>query len=193
MSSYHTASEQALADIALSMHEGAEGDKVDVLVGGLGLGYTAERVLASDRVRRLEVVEYLPQVIAWLEQGLVPLSAELCSDKRLALRQGDVYALLADAPETTWDIIVIDVDHSPDDRLDEDGDAASQHFYTAAGLAAAKAHLAPGGVLGVWSYAESSPFADALRETFTEVRVEEISFDNLLLDEVETDWLFFAY
>ena len=50
----------------------------------------------------------------------------------------------------------------------------------------------PGGVLAVWSYAESSPFADALEEVFDEVRIEPISHDNRLIDERQTDWLFFA-
>ena len=64
--------------------------------------------------------------------------------------------------------------------------------HTAAGLRAAQRHLAPDGVLGVWSYAESSPFAEALREVFREVRIEPVTFVNDLLDEETTDWLFFA-
>ena len=56
----------------------------------------------------------------------------------------------------------------------------------------AKNHLAPNGILGVWSYAESPPFADALRRVFREVRVEPVTFDNPVLGEDETNWLFFA-
>jgi hypothetical protein len=59
-------------------------------------------------------------------------------------------------------------------------------------LQAARRHPAPGGVLAVWSYAESSPFADALREVFKQVRVEPVTFRNDLVDEQVTDWLFFA-
>lgn len=185
MSSLYTDSERALSRTALDMHSGKE---LRVLVGGLGLGYTAREALLSDRVARVEVVELLPQVIDWLARGLVPLSPELCDEPRLVVTQGDVYERLAGPAGELLDLILIDVDHSPDDRL---GDQ-SVSFYTAQGLQAARRHLAPGGILAVWSYAESSPFADALREVFEQVRVAPITHENRLIDERHTDWLFFA-
>lgn len=185
MSSYNTASERALATVGLEMREG---EALDVLVGGLGLGYTAREALRSSRVARLEVVELLPQVIGWLDAGLIPLAAELKADARLAVARADVYALLSEPPARLHDLILIDVDHSPDERLT----AANGFFYTAEGLERAKKHLKPGGVLGVWSYAESSPFADALRAAFREVRVEPVAFKNRFVGETQTDWLFFA-
>src|SRR5690606_5079238 len=87
-----------------------------------------------------------------------------------------------------YELILIDVDHSPAHQLAE----GESTFYFADGLARAARHLAPGGVLGVWSYAEDSPFASALRDTFEEVRVEPIRVWNDLVDEHQTDWLFFA-
>jgi spermidine synthase len=185
MSSLYTDSERALAETALEMHSG---HALKVLVGGLGLGYTARAALSSDRVASVEVIELLPQVIDWLKRGLVPLSAELSAEPRLKLTEDDVYAKLAAAPSGLFDLILVDVDHSPDERLGED----SLPFYTAEGLRAARLHLAPGGVLAVWSYAESSPFADALGEVFDEVRVVPVAYENRLIDECRTDWLFFA-
>ncbi len=188
MSSLYTDSERALALTALQLHAG---DSLRVLVGGLGLGYTAWEALLSSRVVSVEVVELLPQVIGWLKQGLVPLADQLNGDSRLMVTQGDVYRRLAAPPEKKLDLILIDVDHSPDERLAEDveGDLS---FYSTEGLQAAKQHLAPGGVLAVWSYAESSPFADALREVFSQVQVEPVTYDNRLINEQRTDWLFFA-
>jgi hypothetical protein len=46
--------------------------------------------------------------------------------------------------------------------------------------------------LAVWSYAEHSPFATALRTVFGDVRVEPVTVVNDLVDETQTDWLFFA-
>lgn len=185
MSSYHTASERALAQVALEMHPG---DDLTVLVGGLGLGYTAHEALASKRVARLEVIEYLPEVIDWMHRGLVPLADELNADSRLTVVEGDVYERLSRPALQQQDLILIDVDHSPDERLGE----TSQPFYTESGLAEARNHLAPGGILGVWSYAESSPFADAMQSVFGEVRIEPVRFENNLIGEQQTDWLFFA-
>jgi len=185
MSSYHTASERQLAARALEMHGG---QSLRVLVGGLGLGYTAREVLTSDRVASVEVVEFLPQVIDWLERGLFPLAEELKADTRFSVTAGDVYERLAQPPTEPFDLILIDVDHSPEENLAE----ANIDFYSEQGLRRAKAHLAPQGVLGVWSYAESSPFADALHEVFQSVTVKEVTFTNEMVDQVVTDWLFFG-
>lgn len=185
MSSYLTASEKALSEIALQMHSGS---RLRVLVGGLGLGYTAWTALESDRVSQCDVSEFLPQVIDWLEQGLIPLSDQLNADNRLRVTQSDVYQRLASPPEQKYDLILIDVDHSPDDNLGE----ANGQFYTADGLQQAKRHLAEDGLLGVWSYAESSPFVDALHEVFREVRIEPVTVFNNLINVQQTDWLFFA-
>ncbi len=187
MTSYYTASERALARIALELHPGTG---LRVLVGGLGLGYTAHEALRSERVALLEVVEFLPEVVGWLERGLFPLAGALNDDERLRVTAGDVYARMTEPPadDTRFDLVLIDVDHSPDEMLAD----ANAGFYTAAGLRAAKQHLAPGGVLGVWSYAESSPFADALRETFREVRVEAVTYENAQEGGDSSDWLFFA-
>jgi spermidine synthase len=185
MSSLNTSSERALATLALKMHEGKA---LRVLVGGFGLGYTAREVLLSDRVSHVEAVEFLPQVINWYLDDMLPVAKELKSDPRFTVTSGDAYARLAGAPDDLWDIILIDIDHAPDERLG--GDSSS--FYTTEGLERAKKHLSPNGILGVWSYAESSPFADELRSVFDEVRVEPVTFHNQLVDEDATDWLFFA-
>ena len=185
MSSLNTASERALSTSGLSLHPGKN---LRVLVGGLGLGYTAWEAALSDRVDHVEVIEYLPQVMDWMVKGLVPLSDAINGEPRIAVRQGDVYQELAGAPSERWDLILIDVDHSPDEWLGEQNDG----FYSERGLRAARQHLAPGGILGVWSYAPHSPFADAMRAVFDDVNVEGVSFDNPFFEDPETNWLFFG-
>jgi spermidine synthase len=185
MSSYNTVSERALADTALEM---CPGEGLRVLVGGLGLGYTAHAALASERVAAVEVVELLPQVIHWLSDDLFPLAAPLKADGRFTSVLGDVYARLLAPPIDRFDVILVDVDHAPDDPL-ADANAA---FYTEDGMRRARRHLAPGGVLGVWSYADSSPFSRALQDVFSEVRLAPVTYFNDLIDAEITDWLFFA-
>ena len=185
MSSYNTASERALAVEALARHSGRD---LSVLVGGLGLGYTANEALQSDRVRRVEVIEFLPQVVGFLRQGLVPLSSQLLADPRFSVTEGDVYATLRSPPNERWDLMLIDVDHSPDEHLGSENES----FYSEIGLVQAKQHLAPGGILAVWSYAESSPFVDALRAEFAIVETVPVTFMNDLVEEEQTDWLFVA-
>jgi spermidine synthase len=192
MSSLQTTSEEALATRGVAVHGGAG---LRVLVGGLGLGYTARAALASDRVAHVRVVEHLPAVIGWLRGGLIPLAAELARDSRLEVVEGDVYGLLLgpppDAAEARWDLVLIDVDHTPDEPLGP----ASATFYDPIGLGRVAEHLAPGGVLGVWSAGDDDPrFAAALRAVFAETWVERVRWTDERIDEgreVE-DVLFFA-
>ena len=185
MSSHSAVSERALARETVAWHGGRD---LSLLVGGLGLGCTADEALRSDRVTRVHVIELLPQVLDWLERGLLPLSGG--RDPRLSLERDDFYARLDAQPRSRerWDVIVADVDHSPDRPLGP----SSAAFYTAAGLARAARHLRPGGVLGVWSVAESPGFEATLRAVFDDVRVEALHFRNEVLDEDETNWLYFA-
>jgi spermidine synthase len=185
MSSRVTFSECALATHAIAMHGGTD---LDVLIGGFGLGYTCKAALDSDRVARVEVVEFVAGVIAWAERGVIPLGPELMRDPRFRVTQDDVYDRMRRAPIQKHDLVLIDVDHSPDAHLGESSDS----FYAHAGLALAKQHLEPGGVFGVWSTSESPAFEAELRQTFDEVRVEPIDFFNETVGRPETNWLFLA-
>jgi spermidine synthase len=144
MSSLFTVAEVELARLALAArpHGG-----VDVVVGGLGLGYTAAAVLAEDRVASLIVVDALDEVIGWHRDGLLPLSAAIAGDPRCRLVHDDFFAMAARAPERRFHVIAVDIDHSPRHLL-HPGHA---DFYTEEGLRRLAAHLHPGGVFALWS------------------------------------------
>jgi spermidine synthase len=134
------------------------------------------------------VIEFLPEVVGFLRKGLIPLASDLLADPRLSVRDGDVFEMLQGDACEQWDLVLIDVDHSPEEQL---GDA-NESFYTESGLAHAKPHLAPGGILAVWSYASSSPFVEALHNAFAHVEAVPVTYMNDLVDEEHTDWLFVA-
>jgi len=185
MSSLHTDSERALANLAISR---VSGDNLRVLVGGLGLGYTASEAVKSERVAVVCVYELLPQVIQWMHSGLVPLSTQISGEDRVSIQQGDVYAhLLADDPaDERWDVILIDVDHSPEDQLSE-----SDHgFYTLDGLTRAIRHLQPGGVMAFWSYEQNVHLSNVMRSVFRKAELLPITYQNQHVGESFTDWLF---
>ena len=179
MSSLFTASEIALAKTGLAA---LDGEGWDVVVGGLGLGYTAQAVLEDDRVRSLTVVELLDPVVDWHEQGLLPLGPVLTGDDRCRFRRGDFFALAAgqigfDAaqPGRQFDAILIDIDHTPDRLLDN----RSTGFYSADGLRALAGHLRNGGIMGLWSdEPPETDFLDRLSATFGSAWAEPITFDN---------------
>jgi len=193
MSSLFTASEIALARLGLA--ELGDGP-LDVVVGGLGLGYTAHAVLENANVRALIVVEALQPVIEWHEKGLLPLGRALTGDPRCRLLHGDFFALAAseagfdaDAPGRRFDAILVDIDHSPDLLLD----ACSASFYQPEGLRRLAAHLRPGGVFGLWSNAlPDDAFTARLSSVFATARAEPVTFDNPLQDRPFTQTVYLA-
>lgn len=193
MSSLFTASEEALARLGLAA---LDGDRLDVVVGGLGLGYTARTVLEDARVASLAVVEMLAPVIQWHRKGLLPLGAELVADPRCRLVQGDFFALAASAqgfdPEVSgrrFDAILLDIDHSPEALLDP----RSTNFYQPDGLRALATQLKPGGLFGLWSNDRPDPaFTDRLAGVFAEAWAEAVTFDNPLQGRPFTQTVYLA-
>ncbi len=185
MSSVTADSERRLAELALELHGGTD---LQVLVGGLGLGHTAHAALATGRCARVEVVELLPVVVRWLDQGLTPLGPTLRADPRFSVVLDDVYALLGREPLRAWDALLIDVDHAPDDPLGSEPNP----FHAPPALRRAKRHLSPGGVLAVWSGSANDAFLDALAQVFDEVAAVPIPFRNALDGVEETNVVFLA-
>jgi len=181
MSSLFTVAEIELARLALA--EQAAGS-LDVVVGGLGLGYTARAALSDERVRSLIVVEALAEVIDWHERGLVPGAAELTADPRTRLVHGDFFALVASddgfdpqAPGRRVDAILLDIDHTPRHVLHPRHAA----FYTPAGIRRLARHLRSGGVFALWS--DDPPddaFLAVLGEVFGQATAHVVSFANPL-------------
>lgn len=191
MSSLFTDSEIALARLGLAA---LEGDNLAVVVGGLGLGYTAKAVLDHETVGALVVVEALEPVIDWHREGLVPLGPALTGDPRCRFVQGDFFALAASeagfdsgTPGRRFDAVLVDIDHSPEALLD----ARSAAFYSEAGLTRLATHLAPGGVFGLWSNDRpDDAFTARLAVVFADARAEEVTFHNPLQDRPFTQTVY---
>lgn len=184
MSSAFTEGEVALATLALA-HVASEQD-VDVVVGGLGLGFTAHAVLADPRVRELVLVEALGEIVDWHERGLVPGGHELTSDPRSRTVVGDFFAMVADGrpldggtTARTFDAIVIDIDHSPRHVLH----ATNASLYTEAGLRRLATHLSPSGVVALWSNdPPDEEFLATMRAPFPDAAAHVVEFANPLQD-----------
>jgi len=190
MSSLFHVVEDALADLGLAALSPGEWD---VVVGGLGLGYTAVAALAHASVRSLRVIDLLPAVIGWHQRGLVPLGRQLTDDPRCRLAQGDFFAL-AVAPTGFEDgrkfhAVLLDIDHSPRNLLHE-GNAA---FYSQAGLQALASQLHPGGVFAMWS--DDPPdgkFLRLLQQVFATAKAQVVKFPNPVLDTESASTVYVA-
>ena len=176
MSSVFTEAERQLATLGLASLEG----ELDVVVGGLGLGYTAAAVLKNERVSRLIVIDLFQAVIDWQKDGLVPLGKVLTGDARCELRQGDFFALArtgfdAVEPGRKFDAILLDIDHSPEHFLNQ----SNESFYSSDGLAGVRHQLRPGGVFALWSNDPADDdFTSHLRKVFGSATAHNVEFPN---------------
>jgi spermidine synthase len=199
MSSLFNVSEVALARLGLEKIDSLKNEteeRWDIVVGGLGLGYTAAAVLESPQVGSLLVVELLDAVADWHEAGLVPLDPPLSADPRCRILTDDFFALAQSdqgfdhtAPGRQYHAILIDIDHTPDWLLD----ARSGHFYSEDGLKQLRQHLKPGGVMGLWSdVVPDDKFLRRLSEVFAEAWAEPVTFHNPLQNKDYTQTIYLA-
>jgi len=181
MSSLFTVAEKELARLALAR---TPGEVLDVVVGGLGLGYTAQEALRDPRVRTLTVIEYSDAVIDWQQRDLLPDTVGLAADDRVTIVCADFFAAALgtagfdpEHPGRDFDAILLDIDHSPTHLLHD----PHADFYTHSGLRSASSHLVSGGTFALWSDdPPDSDFTALLGSVFTDVEATQVWFDNPL-------------
>ena len=162
MSSLFTNAEIQLARLGLAA---LKDTGLDIVVGGLGLGYTAVAALEDPAVRSLMVVEVMEPVIDWHRRGLVPLGKKLVSDPRCTLVHADFFEVASSsgggfdraAPTRLVHAVLLEIDHSLSHWLNRGNSA----FYTASGLRNLAHKLHPGGIFGLWS--NDPPDAEFIR------------------------------
>jgi len=180
-----TVVEQELSRFGLAATKASFPDKkLDVVVGGLGLGYTARAALEFPEVGSLRVVDYLQPVIEWHEKELVPLGKGLNDDPRCHYVLGDFFELSLtqgyDADIAQFHAVLLDIDHSPAHLLTQE----NARFYSTEGLQKFSDRILPGGVFGLWS--DDPPeesFLKSLREVFESVESHIVPFHNPIQDE----------
>ena len=190
MSSLFTESERQLATLGLAPLKG----ELDVVIGGLGLGYTAAEALNNTSVHRLLVIDLFQAVIDWHHDGLVPLGKVLTDDERCELRQGDFFELArtgfdTDAPNRKFDSVLLDIDHSPEHVLDQ----TNESLYTPEGLTSIRNQLKPRGSFALWSDdPANADFTDRLRDVFGSATARNIEFPNPYTNSVSVNSVYVA-
>jgi spermidine synthase len=192
MSSLFHEGEVALTDLGLAELAGAGWD---VVVGGLGLGYTAAAVLKYDQVSRMIVVEALSPVIDWHRRKLVPNGTLLSEDSRCRYYHGDFFALARgdgfdpDNPGHRFDAIILDIDHTPDTLLNP----RHADLYSEEGMLRLRAFLKPGGVFGLWSNdVPEKEFLTILSHVFDQVKGHVVEFENPIQGNTSTNGVYVA-
>ena len=192
MSSLFTEAEIQLSKLALEL---LPASNLDVVVGGLGLGYTAAAALESSAVKTVRVIDVMQPVIDWHQRHLVPLGETISNDPRCTLAQGDFFKLATEQcfdpadPGRKYHAVLLDIDHSPSRWLN----AGNGEFYTEAGLAQMADQLRPGGVFGLWSDdPPNEAFIGLVRRVFSSCTAHEIAFDNPYTGDHSTNSVYLA-
>lgn len=177
MDSAEVTSELALADAAGS-------PPGRVLVGGLGLGYTAARLLDAG-AERVKVVELADPLITWAREGVTAQLGRVAADPRSELVDGDI----VDHLDGTWDAILLDVDNGPTFLIHDH----NRRVYAEAFLRRCLQALTEGGRLVVWCETASAELASTLERIAGRVELISVpvarqgrSFDYALYRVVRT-------
>lgn len=181
MDTLETSTEIELAAAALDL----VADPRDVVVGGLGLGFTLQRVLADTRVEKVSVVEVEGALIEWMRDGTIPHGPALLADRRVSIVNADIVMAVAEARQT-YDLVLLDVDNGPG-YLVHDTNAS---LYATEMLEQCHRILNPDGVLVVWAANRSPEMLSTLEAVFG--KAEERAYDVLLQDRPEQYHLYLA-
>lgn len=181
MDTVQTSSERLLAEATLAR---AVGDRLRVLVGGLGLGFTLSRLLVSERVAAVTVAEIEPALPQWHRAGLIPGVEDVLADPRVTIVLDDVANALAEARDAEFDLVLLDVDNGPDFLVYP----ANAALYRDEMLAQCRRVTRDTGVTAIWSMSRSGPLERSLAETFGAVEVIPVPVQ--LGTRAESYWLF---
>ena len=156
MNSRLSGSEKALGTLACAKL--ASCANPNVLIGGLGMGFTLRAVLAElGNDAKITVAELVPAVVAWAKGPMTDHhGASLCDPRSLVVID-DVAALIRNYG-AGYDAILLDVDNGPDGLTK----GANDHLYSTDGLGRISRALRADGVLAIWSAAPDRAFTSRL-------------------------------
>jgi spermidine synthase len=157
MDTQETVSETELAGVALDLVE----DPRNVVVGGLGLGYTTQRLLADPRVERVMVVEIEDALIRWMRDGSIPHGPAILADRRVHLVNADIVMAIAEATDA-YDLVLLDVDNGPGYLVHDHNAGIYEHDF----IASTKRIVNRGGALAIWSASEAPALQRVMEQVF---------------------------
>jgi len=168
MNSRLSGSEEAMAQ--LSARRLANVEAPEILIGGLGMGFTLRAALDAFTARaQITVAELVPAVAQWARGPMGELFGDCLDDRRVSIEITDAGAMIRTA-QRAYDAILLDTDNGPEGLTRPANDA----LYSQAGLAAALRALRPGGHLAIWSQGPDEKFTKRLQRAGFETSEERV-------------------
>lgn len=161
-------SEQALAEWGCAHI--TSNDKAQVLVGGLGMGYTLAAALNTvTPSAQVTVAELIPEVVEWNKGPLGQCAGNPLADPRVQVHIGDIVKLLEN-PQQIFDAILLDVDNGPEGITHSD----NNWLYSTTGLDSIFRALRPEGMLAIWSAGADPMFTIRLKKSGYKVNMRSV-------------------
>ncbi|HUK78415.1 MAG TPA: spermidine synthase [Thermoleophilia bacterium] len=133
---------------------------LDVLIGGLGMGYALDEALDLPALRGVTLAEYEPLIVEWFTTHMRERAARVERDARSRIVVADVRDLLAGGAR--YDLIALDTDNGPRWLIR----AGNAGLYEADGLRQTASVVRPDGVVVFWSPERYAAFESALEGAF---------------------------
>ncbi len=198
MSSLFVEAEKQLSSLGLAaLKRNGYNSELSIIVGGLGLGYTAVEALKDPVVKMMRVIDIMQPVISWHQRGLLPVGDVLATDERSELLQGDFFKLATATGEGFYPhqagekvhAVLLDIDHSPSHWLND----TNRSFYTEASLQRLAEKIYSGGVFALW-YNElpDEAFKGLLNRVFVNSQAHTITFANPYTGETSSNSVYVA-
>ncbi len=140
-------SEVELGKLACANHA-KKNNGTRVLIGGLGLGFTLQSVLAEVGGNAVvQVSELFPEIVEWNRTFLAGLNGGALKDKRAAVLVDDVRFVIRRAVKKPYDVIALDIDNGTTAMVKDE----NHQLYSEWGMRQIALALKPGGRVAVWS------------------------------------------
>lgn len=163
MNSRLSGSDEALATLTCRRIESVK--RPNILIGGLGMGFTLRAALAVlGPEARIVVAELVPSVIAWARGPMAQLFGDSLSDPRASIREADAVDVIR-SHDSAFDAILLDVDNGPEALIRK----ANNSLYDLKGLKTIYRALRSNGVLAIWSSGPNPAFTKRLGDAGFEV------------------------
>jgi len=145
-----------------------------VLVGGLGMGFTARAALEAFPDARVQVVEIEARVVDWNRRWLAPLAGHPLDDPRLDVLVDDLANVIegaaVGADHGRFDVILLDVDNGPE-ALSRRRNA---RLYSSGGLTRTARALRLDGLVAYWSAGPDDAFGKRLVRAMERVETHRV-------------------
>jgi len=177
MATYNGASEKAAISDALEIVTSFGERSVNVLMGGLGVGYSLQEALAWKQVTRVTLAEIEPAIIRWNRGILKIINQNALYDPRTNLLNSDFREVLRNQAKAAlndtsrkYQVVMVDTDNGSS-WLSLPSNA---FFYSTDGLQLINNCLHPGGVACFWSSRREEPFEEQLKKEFCQVSFRRV-------------------